>query len=432
MKSSHPSRRARLGALGICATLSVSATSAQAQPVDEKQVTNLYTVAKNAFDSGRFGEALRALEECYRLTKDIKYLWRVGVTAEKSYWAAQKEEDLKKAVEAYRGYLEQGGESQKRVAASQALKKLEPLLPKQAPVDSSNPQPAAPAQPPAPAAARTGVMISSSTPGARIELDGKQRAAGFLVADVSPGPHKVIVAADGYITVERQIPVQPGALVGIDIPLEPKPATVAITGPSGAELFVDGEPKGELPLSKPLALAPGDRLISVQQPGSEPMSVWKSVERGGNYTVDADLQTTGQRHAAWITFTATGAAAITAAALTGLAVRSQQEADDLIGPVNDGNGGIDETDLEEFDRAVADRDKLRTGAGVAWGLTGAGLAAGVFLYVFDRPTVQAPPAPNRTKPGAAPPATKPPDDVELTVVPLISPDVAGLTVGGRF
>lgn len=397
---------------------------AQARPGDE-EAARLFTVAKNAFDAAKYGDAARALDECYRLTKDPKYLWSLGVAAEKAYWAKRNEAELVMAVNAYRAYVKEGPEGNKRATASQALQTLEPLMPK-APAPTPD-KPEAPA-PPLPAA-RTGIMVSSPTPGARIELDHKLRANAFLVSDVEAGPHHVVVAADGFIPVERDVPVQPGALVGIDVPLSPKPALLEIRGGRGADLFIDGEPKGELPLSHPLSLQPGDRLITIQRSGAHPMVTWKSVERGTSYSMQADLPATGQRYAAYGTFAAAGIAAVVGGALTGMALHQQSVASDIRAPI-DRNGSITAADLTPADDALRIRDRYAAGAGVAWGVAGAGLTAGLFLFVFDKPAVQAPPAPSE-KGGAAPP---PKDDkgVDLSVLPALGPGLSGMSVVGRF
>ncbi len=401
---------------------------ASAQPAaDDKRVDALYSVAKKAFDSGRYGEAMRALEECHRLTGDPTYLWRIGYAAEKSYWASQKDEDLRKAVESYRAYLAAAPQGPKRAVATQALQKLGPLVPKADPVDPQNP--ATPTPPPVAPKQRTGVMISSSTPGATIELDGKLRANGFLEADVESGPHKIRVRADGYEPVDRDVPVQPGALVGLDIPLTPLPALVDVRGPNGAKLSIDGELKGELPLSRPVALTPGAHLITVESTGSHPMATWKRVENGTTYDVLAELDTTGQRYGAVATLTIAAGAALTGGVLTGVAFQKQADAEAVLDTKN--TVGIKAGELSAFDDAIESRDTYRTGAGIAWGLAAAGATSGVFLFIFDNPTVQAPPAPS-TKPSA--PAAVPGEleSVEISVAPVFGPAVSGFTVAGRF
>jgi hypothetical protein len=397
---------------------------------DDKRVSGLRAVAKSAFDGGRYEDALRALEECYRLTSDSKYLWNIGITAEKSYWATPSDETLRKAVDSYRAYLEKAPKGGKRGLAGQNLRKLEPLLPKPALVDAANPDVAPAPLPTPPVVTRTGVMISSPTPGARIELDGKLTANGFLQADVAAGPHRVRVVAEGFDTVERELPVQVGALVGVDIPLAAKPGLLDIVGPSGAELTVDGEPKGELPLPKPLAVVPGDRLITVQLAGTRPLVAWRTVERGRTYSIDADLDTTVQRYAAYCTFAVAGGTAIAGAVLTGLAFQRQAEAEDILLPVTNGTGSVPVEAVERFEATRSDRDNLRTGAAVAWSVAGAGLTAGIFLFVFDQPSVQAPPAPPKQKGGE--PAVIEPTEVELSLLPSFGPGLSGLHLSGRF
>lgn len=414
----------RLLPLGALVAALAFAGAAQAQPKTEsKEVSALVEVGKFAFDKERYSEALRAFDECFRLTKDPRYLWNVALTAERAYWASDQPRDLQKAIAALRQYVKDFPDGKRRAEAAQALKRLEPLAPK-----PSEGEPAVdPAAPAAPPAARTGVMISSSTPGARIELDGKLAADGFLVADVAEGPHRVIVQAEGFLPITRDLTVLPGALLGVDIPLTPRPGQVTVDGPSGAELSVNGEPKGDLPLARALELPPGDHLFTVRMPGAHPLVEWRSIERGAKVTVKADLDTTGQRVAAFVTLAFAGAGAITAGTLTGLAVKAEGEALRKQETWEGGSGTQD--DLQAFKDLRDERDDLRTAAGVAWGVTGAALVSGIFLYVFDDPGVQAAPPPPRKSDEAAPPK---PGGVELGFAPAFGPSYVGGGVAGRF
>ncbi len=418
-------RRRTLVALSLGVALTVAGAPAFAQPKgDSKEVAALVEVGKFAFDKERYSEALRAFEECFRLTRDPKYLWNVAVTAEKAYWASDQLRDLDKTLAALRLYVKDYPDGKRRAEATQALKRLEPLAPKPSETDPATDPGAAPA----PAAARTGVMISSSTPGARIELDGKLGADGFLVADVAEGPHRVTVRADGYLPIERDVTVLPGALLGLDLPLTPRPGQVSVQGPSGAELSVNGEPKGDLPLARPLELPPGDHLFAVRMSGARPLVEWRSIERGAKLTVKADLDTTGQRMAAYVTFAFAGAGAIAAGTLTGLAVKAEGDAQRKLETTPEAPSHT-ETELQEFKDLRDQRDDLRTAAGVAWGVTGAALVSGIFLYVFDDPGVQAaPPPPRKTDD----PATPKPGGVELGFVPAIGPTYNGGALVGRF
>ena len=116
--------------------------------------------------------------------------------------------------------------------------------------------------------------------------------------------------------------------------------------------------------------------------------------------------------------------------LTGLAFQREADAAEILKPVTSGLGSIEQSKLAEFDAAVEDRDIYRVGAGIAWGVAGAGLMAGIFLYVFDEPAVQAPPPPPGQR--GVDPGSKEPDAIELSVLPALGPDFSGLMIDGRF
>lgn len=435
-------------ALASAFTLSLGlvAWPATAQPAapNGQSAADYQTSARNALNAFKYDEALKSLEECYPRTRDLDCVWFTARAAGQAYSATKGDAFLRSAVLAYRRYLKEGSEEElsrrtrpqgtlgppRRDVAKTELARLEPQF-ERLPAPPEPVAPETPAAPVAPAPLRTGIVVSSSTPGATITVDGKVRADGFLQVDLAPGPHHIKVEAEGYKSLERDIPVQAGALINVDAPLEPQPALLTISGPSGAEVLVDSEPKGTLPLRRPLSLPAGQRLITVQKAGARPYLAWRALERGARYDVDADLDTTGQRFAAWATFTVAGGAAVAAGVLTGLAVAKDDEAAALIAPVTEASGSMPESDIEVFKRAVNERDNLRTGAGVAWGVAGAGLTAGIFLFVFDQPAVQAPPAPPRG-PGGPADGETPAAGVELSLAPSFGPDGAGLGLFGRY
>lgn len=433
-------------ASAIALSFGLATQSADAQPTRPagQSAADYQTSARNALNAFKYEEALKSLEECYPRTRDLDCVWFTARAAGQAYSATKGDEYLRTAVLAYRRYLKEGSEEElsrrtrpqgtlgppRRDVAKTELARLEPQFEK-LPAPPEPVAPETPVAPVAPAPLRTGIVVSSSTPGATITLDGKMRADGFLQVDLAPGPHHIKVEAEGYKTLERDIPVQTGALINVDAPLDPQPALLTISGPSGADVLVDSEPKGTLPLRKPLNLPAGQRLITVQKAGARPFLAWRDLERGARYDVDADLDTTGQRFAAWATFAVAGGAGVAAGVLTGLAVAKDDEAAALIAPVTETTGSMPESDLEVFKQAVNERDNLRTGAGVAWGVAGAGLTAGIFLFVFDQPAIQAPPAP--PKGNGAPGAGAAPDTgVELSLAPSFGPDGASLGIRGRY
>lgn len=395
-----------------------------------------FIAAERSFERGKYEEAVALLDQSFALTHDPSYLFRAGRAAAKAVQASALPDDTKRrltalAVQRFRQYLKEADRPDldtatkagptREAASREALAELEKALPA---ADPEHPE--APADPPAPVA-RTGLVISSPTPNALIEVDGKTKATGYLTVDTEPGTRHVIVSAEGWKTVERDVPVERGAFLGLEIELRPEPALLTIAGPSGAELYVDGVARGELPLAKPLELDAGQRFVSLRRRGSEAHASWQTLARGQRSTLDAALPTTAQRYAAYTTFGVSAASAGVAAALTALSFDRQASAEARLDRLETlGNRPLSERD--EIQALVSERDQLRLGAGIAWGASAAALGAGVFLFVFDLPPVPAPPvppaAPQKRDDGARP------ETLSLHLGP--GPGDVGLGVGGLF
>lgn len=188
-------------------------------------------------------------------------------------------------MNSYRAYLAKVPAGTRRHEATQALSELEPQLPK-APAPAPSPEPGEPPptadddddpydddqpepQPPAPrrSGERTGVVISTAAEGAVIFLDGTVQSSSPLVAATTPGDHTIRIEAPGFVTLERTVRVDAGRELALDLPLAVQPALVAVDGPDGASVYVDGKHAGDLPLSGPLRVAPGEHVLRSRRTG---------------------------------------------------------------------------------------------------------------------------------------------------------------------
>lgn len=406
----------------IVLAASLLSTEAMAQPGKWR---TYYESAKQAFTAGRYADAVRLLEEAHRLSDQHALLYNIGKASQLQYIAEKNVDALKKAVRAYRDYLEKVPEGSRRVEATEALGELEPQLPKDAPEAPVNPDDPygekKPAPKPEPPARRTGVVVTTSAPGARIILDNNLPTGSPLVAETTPGMHTIIVQADGFIPAQRQVRIDAGVELALDIPLRVQPASISVKGPNGASVYVNGKHMGDLPLREPLAVEPGEHFIAVTQNGHLAFTQSLALPRGAGVHVAADLQTTPQRYASYAMFLTGAVGIIVGASLTAAAVNEEAEAQDLEDQRSN-PGGVTVESADAFDDAVSSRDDFRTGAIVAFGASVGLLATGFFLYLLDEPEVATPP---RRGPGPSNPGVPGAPGLELGAAPIIGPHGGG-------
>jgi len=181
-----------------------------------------------------------------------------------------------------------------------------PARPAPAPTASTGRKPDAP--PPAtsaaaPSATASGRLLIRSTPdGASVSVDGRDYGkTPATVRDLAHGPHQVRVTRDGYAAQERRVVVSPSrpsqsvnvAMVRTPTPPPARSAAAAppsagtpTTGraagalavdsrPTGARVFLDGQPVGSTPLMVPSVPA-GEHAIRIELDGYR---LWTSSVR---------------------------------------------------------------------------------------------------------------------------------------------------------
>jgi hypothetical protein len=267
-----------------------------------------------------------------------------------------------------------------------------------------------------------------------ISVDGSKPAPTPVVAEVKPGKHVVRVTADGYFPDEREVPASAGITTPVDVPLQEMPASLEIKAIRGAEVSVDGRPRGTVPFLKPLEVPSGRHLVAITLNGHRAHAEEIEVGRGEKRQIDARLDSTPQRKASYALMGVGAAGLATGGVLIGMALLEQHKAETII---NKASGlGCAPTDASCSFAAYSDarnaRDDDRRWAGVA---AGAGVVIGVsglLLYAFDQPTVGAANV-RSDKPKAAPePAAPPAMPMDMAAAPVIGPGLYGAALSGRF
>lgn len=367
----------RLVVLLLTAVLLVTA-SAAAQTPDVERSKEFFRAAAAAYAAGKYDVAIQALEEAYRLAPlpAIAFSW--AQAERRQYFVSRERRHLDRAVELFRRYLVEVTEGGRRADAIEALSQLEPLLA----LEQQQAEPAAPAEPARPDAP-TRLMITADVPSAMVVVDSGEPSSSPAIVDVAPGSHQIRVSAPGYHPVAREVMALSGALVPVEISLPALPAELLVTGPSDADLYVDGSLLGKLGSGRLLSLRAGKHRVMATKKGHRVEVKELKLERGQAYRVRLTLQPTVQRRASTVLFIAGAAALSTGVMLTALAVQYENDAEAVLGSRQVRN--ISERELSRYNAALTSRNRMRIAA-TATLASSVGLGiTGLFLRELDRP-----------------------------------------------
>lgn len=411
--------RSALLAFALATALVGPAAAAGGDAAQIEQAKMLFNAGAQAYEAGRFATAVQAFQQAYALAPRPAILFSMAQAERKSYYVDKRPQDLRNAITHYHAYLDQVPTGGRRGDAADALAELEPLAARLSPAEGS-----AGAGPPV-AEQKTRLMVTSQTSGAKAALDGGAPEDVPLIEEVSPGKHHVRVWADGYFDEERDALAAQGSLAAIDVPLRERPALLSVTLDTRASIAVDGRAVATTPLAQPLELPSGTHVVTITKNGYRAFSREVTLAHGGSARLDARLEQSGQRTAAWIVLGAAAAAAIGGGVFTGLAFVEQSNAQSILDAKN--RGPIQGSDLASYGSDVSTRDQWRTAAVASFGAAAGLLLVGGVLYFFDQPHVEAGAPPSE---GPRPAPRKEP--TEMGVLPWIAPAGAGAAVGGRF
>jgi hypothetical protein len=381
----------------------------------EKPTARAYfNAGARAYAAGRYPAAIRAFEEAYALEPRPGLLFSVAQAHRRQYFIDKSPDALRSAIRHYRRYLEADPDGARRGDSAAALSELEPYAAK---LPGGEDAPALTPQKPA-----TQLMISSPVDDVSITVDGAPAGTLPYIASVTPGEHRITLTAAGYLPYERVVRVLDGSVVPLDLPLEEKPARLAVQTMSGARISVDGRLRGEAPLP-PIALPPGRHYVTVTANGHSPYSSEVELDRDQRVSLNADLPTTGQRAAAWLFIGMGGAAVLAGGGLFTVAAIRESDAKNM---------QVDSPeDIRHYNDTLALRDELRT-AGIVSTAAGVGVATiGLVLFAFDEPRPEGP-APSERGPAAPRRPGDAAPSLEVSAAPFVAPGGGGAVIGGLF
>ena len=416
------------GAVGVVLFALSATPRAFAQSAPATRSTDIATAGARAHSLGKYDFAIQALTQAHQLSKDHELLFAIA-EAHRQRWALRhRPQDLAQAVAHYRRYLERAPAGERRSRAQAALGELEPKLEGATLDEDALAQMAAQE----PVQSRLAVMSPALNAAARI--DGGPARSLPLFLDVTPGRHRVLVTAPGFLEEAQDVYVGAGTVYAANVRLSSKPAMLTVDAPSGSRIYVDGKFAGTTPLFKPIEAEPGAHFVSLTRTGLVSRGQHVQLSRGKATRVTIDLESTSQRKAAWAFIGAGGvalAAGITTGVLSVIEFRKAREIDQ-----DNDDSEMPPEDKRRYDDAIAARDDFRVVSGIAGGTGLALFLLGGTLFVFDNPPAVAQPhkSGQRQRPSTGSNPSRQGDQTErrATVLPVVGPGFAGGTFGLRF
>ncbi len=354
---------------------------AEAGPgTEDEQARAFFEVGAQAYERGRYVEAIDAFENAYQRAPRPGLLFSIAQAHRRAFIASGDTADLASAVEHYRAYLASPSELPRRRDAALSLQSLTRLA-----------RSAARAEVDEGAKDSSRLMVSSTTPGAAVQIDGGERVTTLPhVATIAPGKHEVTLSASGYASQTRRILVPASASYALDLALQPLPGSLSLTGLAGSEVWLDGRLVAGLPVAR-LRVSAGPHQLVVRKQGKLSYERLIRVAPEQDTPIHIPLSNTLQRKASHVVLTGSGASVLGAGVLTLFAYHEQGVAKRWANTLRE--RPLLASELAAYDRAAQSRDRYRTAA-VATGLAGATLAvAAALLMGFDSPPFPSAPAP---------------------------------------
>jgi hypothetical protein len=403
----------------LAALAVVAALVAPARADDRKAAEHFFVMGEKAYKAQNFLAAAVDFERAYSALALPEIAFSAAQAYRRQYRVDHDPKHVKRAIDLYTKYLDKIRSGGRVADAADALEEMERelarLLKAGVKIEGVvNRQ-------------RTwlGVTVNigaSETHGGMHEVTDAPAAATDVVAiatidgvrvqamdqlEVAAGQHEVHAEADGFVSVTRTEAIAEGDGHFVDIDLLPKPARIAIATEPGAQIALDGRPKGVAPIDT-LEMSAGKHVLAITRTGRVPILRELVVRRGQELALDGKLVPTTRRRAArWAGATAVGLAVVS---LAGTIVAIVE---DHYARVLDGRfaktGDRPPSELTRYQndllyRRTALQIAGATGVGV---LVTGGIAAA--LYFTDNPS---------------------PERVRVT--PAASPTGAGLAVSGSF
>lgn len=357
--------------------LLLSAASARADDANLEAAKRAFEAGDQAYESGHYLTAARAYESAYDLYPLPGITFSMAQAYRRHYFEDEDVHWLELAQRLYRRYLEEEPNGPRRAHAVTHLGDIALLMAHRSSEDAPPERPTV--------APRTEILVSSSTPGATASIDGGSPEPVPVVREVLAGPHRVVIAAPGFLQAELDVLALDGRLSIVPKELEARPGGLVVLGTEDADVWVDGRVVATTPMREAVPLGRGPHEVFVSKRGRAPASRSLEIEPGEETTWTVDLKASGQRVAALVTVGASVALGAFGAAMAVLAGVSEAEVNDARASLSRGKA-LTPAEAERSNDALARRDLARGLAVGGLGLAAAAGVTGALVFVFDAPT----------------------------------------------
>ena len=136
------------------------------------------------------------------------------------------------------------------------------------------------------------LIVNTEPDGARVFLDGREVGVSDYEGDQEEGNYTLKLVKEGFGAFEQKIAISRGETTRVNVDMKQPPGAVKITSnPPGALVFLDGERKGETPLTLP-DMAPGSYQLELSLPGYSMAALPVTVRSGETTEKFAELEAT--------------------------------------------------------------------------------------------------------------------------------------------
>ena len=304
------------------------ALAATARADDPKLAERYFHYGERAYKEQNFEAAATYFEQAYKAMPLPEIAFSAAQAYRRQYHVSNKAEQVARAIELYRAYLDKVHAGGRVADAADAIAEMQRELDR---------------------LIKFGVKVSAELAAEHtqlgvnvaIENDNESRVVhevhevddapvrkveGLVVTidganvrpdapiNVKPGTHAIHVAADGYESEDKSVDVTQGDFHMVDVALRAKPAHLAVTTP--ARVAIDGRIVGEAPLH--VDVVAGKHWIALLHDGRDLWAKDVSLDRGQDLALAPELSITTQRR--WTERIAIAGAAAGVVMLTALTV----------------------------------------------------------------------------------------------------------------
>lgn len=144
-----------------------------------------------------------------------------------------------------------------------------------------------------PASDKGSLLLVAGVDGAQVMINGRRhwqltRNGRVRVSGLAPGAYKVSVARDGYESTDtRQVEIAAGSEAKLEFTMKPvaRMATLRLSGPAGAQVFVDGNLAGTIEASGSFSapVSPGSHTIELRRGTARSRAITHNFTAGETY-----------------------------------------------------------------------------------------------------------------------------------------------------